>query len=192
MNAINQNTTTNADLVTAERMKVILSYVSNIGSKTAVKPLADTSRVNEQEVFAATVIESVNKQEPKVAREFWSKFEEFAKNLSKSDPGNAIFEAARRTLKGMRRSGTIAKDIARSIKKFSLGKSQLDSKRDMLSVDNVTGKRGDTALREVKTAVAKFNKNVEATDEEFAAFKRNNAARRAEARERRAVVANLE
>ncbi len=192
MNTINQNNGIATDLVTAERMKVILSYVSNVGSKNAVKPLSDTSRVNEQEVFAATVIESVNKQDPKIAREFWNKFEELTKIMSKKDPSNAIFEAARRTLRGMRRSGSIAKEIAKGIKKYSLGKSQLDSKRDTLSTENVTGKRGDTAFREVKTAVAKFEKNVEATEEEFAAFKINNAERRAQKRSKDNLAKQIE
>jgi len=168
--------------ITDAQLRESLNVVSKVKDPKRVGELSDLSRVNEQDMFAAITHAQIEKIDPKEATIFEAKFSELFVELNKKDPSNAVFETTRRVLKGMRRTGEISKELFKKIRLFSLGKAQLDSKRDELATKNVTGKKGDTALRAVKTALGKFASNVEATVEELSNFKNHNGARRAEAR----------
>lgn len=181
MSSLTLNSKSNLPISEA-RLRESLSFVLRARDPKGKANITDLTRVNEQDMFAALTHGQLKEKDSLLAREFEGRFTELVQELIKKDPNNGIFEAARRAVRAMRRSGKLIKASANQIRKVSLGMAQLDTVRDRLSTKNVTTKNGDTALRAIKTAIAKFSANSEASVEDLKSFTAANGTRRAEQR----------
>ncbi len=181
-NGITESSLPLTEQLTEQQLRESLAFVAKAKNPKGTTVFSDLSRVTEQDMFAAVIHGQLKVKGTGLLNDFENKFVGLLPDLLKDNPTQGVFEAARRSFKSLRRAGTITKEAARIMRQETLGRSQFDSKRDELSIKNVTGKVGDTALRAVKTALSKFKKSVGATNEEFTAFKFLNATRRAESR----------
>lgn len=164
--------------INSDGLRDSLAFVLNAGGKKSQKVLTDLTRVNEQQMYAALIHSQLKAHDQSAATGFAESFNEQLSELSQKKTGDFVFRAAKRALRGIRLLGVISRSFAGQIRQFALGKAQLDSKRDELSIRNITGKAGDTALRALRTALTKFENNDVATKEEIDSFKQLNRVNR--------------
>jgi len=128
------------------------------------------TRVNEQEWFAAIAHQELKNRSEKLAKIFEERLPEVMERVKEIDDKNFVFRAVKRIIRRLRRTGEITRETAITIRRFAVGKAQLDSDRTRLSTSRLTDAPGDTPLRSVKTALLKFGENVGATEQEINAF----------------------
>lgn len=144
------------------------------------RPLSNYSRVNEQELFGAFIVLQLRDLGKGLAAKFLGKYREVYKDTVKADPNFGIYDSIWKSLSSLRKAGNILNEKAREIRQYALGKSQLDSIKDEVHVKRVTSGKTDTAVRALKTALAKIKENPIATEQELESFRNKNMARRKE------------
>ncbi|MCB0335849.1 MAG: hypothetical protein KDD62_06070 [Bdellovibrionales bacterium] len=143
-----------------------------LGETVLPSDIKDLSRVHEQQLFVASVYAALRQGYGNVAEDFLNRFETSLRGLEAGEKDSALLiRATRRALRQIIKTGALGRKAARSIRRYALGKSQLDSDRTQLSEKRLNDTPDDTPLRTVKTAFDRFSGNVEAIKEEHAAFK---------------------
>jgi hypothetical protein len=133
--------------------------------------LTENSRINEQDLFAAITENSLGQ----ISSELSSKFNlAFAKEIESfkglEDP-NSMLKATRKSLNSLIKDNLLSRYAAKQIRKFAVGKAQLDDNRFRLSIAKENPESSETPLRAVKTALQKISENAIASDAEFLEYR---------------------
>lgn len=144
------------------------------------RALSNYSRVNEQELFGALILLQLKDLGKGLASKFLGSYRVIYADTVKADPKFGVYDSVWKSLSSIRKAGLLAKEKVTEIRRYALGKSQLDSIKDEVSIKRVTPGKTDTAVRALKTALAKIKENPIATDLELDSFRDKNIARRQE------------
>ena len=147
-------------------------------SKSDIKNL---SRVNEQELFAALTHRALSDRDPKLGNSFSEKFPSLVEELRSKFPKDYTFRAAKRIIRSLIKEGELSKLEGKALRRFAVGKSQLDSEPSKLSTSNITSSANDTAVRSFGKALEKIAKNEIASEEVMSSFRAHNQELKAEA-----------
>ena len=130
------------------------------------------SRLNEEDLYAAALTLKLSEIQPDTATSFRNMFQEQFELIRKKQKKTLVFAAADRVMRAFVRSGEISREVYRATRDFAFGKAQLDSDRTWLSREKVPGtKEGDTPVRAVSTALARYSANSAADTLEIKAWR---------------------
>lgn len=162
----------NLEEVSSANLKIALNKIKTANGKEA--RITDNSRVSEQEVFSALIYEGLGKIDKNLQSEFLGSLSELIKNVKEFDPKNSVLRGTKRALKKLINSKSLVKDAARELRKFALGKSQLDNDNTRVSSSKLESQTNSTPVRSVKNALNMVSNNEIANNETHYAFKQNN------------------
>lgn len=134
--------------------------------------ITENSRINEQDLFAAVVENALGQVDPELSTKFSAAFAKEVEQFKALEQSDTMLKATRRALNSLIKDNALSRYAAKQIRKFALGKSQLDDIRSKLSVAKEDAESSETPLRAVKTALQKISENAIATDAEFIEFRK--------------------
>lgn len=128
----------------------------------------DANKTSEQELFVAIVHDSLGKVDSKLQTKFANKLPELVNKVGQFDSENSVFRGAKRALKQLVKGKDLARGAGKIIRKFALGKAQLDNDRTRLSSEEV--------VASFDKIFEKVSNNKPASDAELIKFHANNNA----------------
>ena len=140
--------------------------------------LTPLTRVNEQQTYAALVLEGLRMEYPDKADKFIDEFQKHHENFVEKDPEHAVFRAAKKSLRSFRRMLGMRKRDLRELRHRALSGAQFDSLRHKLSIKREEGADDGTAVRALKTALKFIEESVPLTDGELKLFNQLNRSNR--------------
>ncbi|MEZ4752874.1 MAG: hypothetical protein R3A13_00980 [Bdellovibrionota bacterium] len=142
-----------------------------------IQEVSDLKRVNETEMYAAYVHNKLSSSNPELAKQFMTKLQEQTLSYKENRGEHLFYKASDQVMRTFVREKQLKKKEYKTIKYEAFGKSQFDSDRTQISAAKLeTLKDGDTAVRAVKTALAKANENKSASDPEFQVWRAHEAS----------------
>lgn len=139
--------------------------------------VGDTTKTSEQELYTALISNGLGKIDINIQSKFMDKLPSLIEKVSTFDAPNAVFRGTKRALKQLVNENILARGAGRILKRFALGKSQLDQDRTRLSADQ-TASSFDKIFKKVSSnkiaSVAETNKFNENNSAEFTREKTTN------------------
>jgi hypothetical protein len=129
--------------------------------------LTENSRINEQDLFAAITENSLGQISTELSSKFNLAFAKEVETFKVLEEPNSMLKATRKALNSLIKDNQLSRYAAKQIRKFAVGKAQLDDNRSRLSVAKENPESSETPLRAVKTALQKISENAIASDAEF-------------------------
>lgn len=153
------------------------------GAEVSPEAITDYTRINEQQFYAVNLYDGLKQVDVKIADKFAGYTAEALAKITESGIDfSSLIRASKRALNRLILAKDVKRTVARELRGFALGKSQLDSDRTKLSVSRLTDAADDTPLRTVKTALVKYEENAIASGEERAEFRKAMKAEKKEAK----------
>ena len=135
--------------------------------------ITDLKRINEKEMYAATVHFSLGKRSSQLSARFEEILPTVIERVRTDDGDLHLYKAVGRTLRMLIRWGELTREQFRTIRLYAFGKAQFDSDRTQLATLRAEdAEDGDTPVRAIRTAIRKFSENSQASSEEFGIFRK--------------------